>query len=369
MRIEFKFIVLMLFCCSLVFSACNTEKKETILPIGGSGFLAGELNEYNVGGVFFLMSYVPGGRFPTGTGTHTSPDQSGANPQSVNKPYWLGQTEVTYRLWYKVATWAVNPTVDHDGDGSTGDDEYSFSNQGCEGNDGATGAAPTAGNEEPVTSINWRNAMVWCNALTEWYNRNNGNKPDLDCVYYEDENYQTPLRASSNDAVPDPLVSGQEDQPFIKAGSIGNIGTGNCTAKGFRLPTSMEWECAARYIDGTIWTAGNHASGSDAVYDATTGGTDTDGDGDVDYSANVAVFNVASSVGVRTKKANALGLYDMSGNVWDWCFNWNDFTNTWREMRGGCWFMSVSFVLLGNIGGTIPPNYTNYLGFRIARTQ
>jgi len=47
---------------------------------------------------------------------------------------------------------------------------YSFENDGAEGSGSTAGAAPTAGGEEPVTHVNWRDEMVWCNALTEWYN-------------------------------------------------------------------------------------------------------------------------------------------------------------------------------------------------------
>ncbi len=73
------------------------------------------------------------------------------------------EVKFTYELWYEVYTWA-NLNI------------YSFSNPGREGPNGTLGADPTPGNTEPVTTINWRDAMIWCNALSE--------KKGLTLVYY-----------------------------------------------------------------------------------------------------------------------------------------------------------------------------------------
>ena len=70
-------------------------------------------------------------------------------------PYKLGKTEVTYEVWHEVLTWA-------EGKG------YTFANKGKEGSNGGVGAAPTdEGKKEPVTTISWRDCIVWCNAYTE----------------------------------------------------------------------------------------------------------------------------------------------------------------------------------------------------------
>ncbi|MBT4638401.1 MAG: SUMF1/EgtB/PvdO family nonheme iron enzyme [Deltaproteobacteria bacterium] len=114
--------------------------------------------------VSFNMTYVPdritymAGYNDTGDITYndvnTDPEDE-PDGTIVPNAFQIAQTEVTYKLWYAVYSWA---TVN----------EYVFSNAGTEGHDGTAGAAPTAADKEPVTSINWRDAMVWPNALTEY---------------------------------------------------------------------------------------------------------------------------------------------------------------------------------------------------------
>ena len=114
------------------------------------------------------------------------------------------------------------------------------------------------------------------------------------------------------------------------------------------MPTGAEWEYAAR--------GGNGLAGYQYEY----AGSDTIGD--------VAWYTDNSSKAhtVKGKKANGLGLYDMSGNVWEWC--WDSSGSGNRYSRGGSWDFSaddcpVSDLLISNA-------YYRHdsSGFRVVRT-
>ena len=358
MKIRKTFMILFSFLLSiLMVTGCDDEGSDYAYPPASSGYSAGDMETYSADSVSFSMAYVPGGKiFPTGT------DDSGT--ATVSNAYWIGETEATYQLWYAVYTWATT------GSGAPGAGEYTFANPGREGSDGTDGAAPTAAANEPVVFINWRDAMVWCNALTEWYNSQNGTC--YECVYYYDAACTAQIRDSQDGSYGTSVDvnAGSFDNPFVLK-----------DADGFRLPASKEWELAARYIadannDGDItdtgeYYPGNYASGADADYDDTTGAVDYDNDGDVQYSADVAVFPTSSTAAVKSKVsgANALGLYDMSGNVWEWCFDWHP-DNVWhyRLRRGGSWHESSLYLQVGSEDNSSVPWYeSTYYGLRFVR--
>lgn len=288
----------------------------------------GTAETFNPGTESFDMHYVPPKSFPTGS------DDSGTS--SVANAFWIAQTEVTYGLWSEVHSWATS-------------NGYSFANVGIQGNDG------NQTDQHPVTTINWRDAMIWTNALTEYHNAQTGGS--LEPVYYTDSGYTAPFRSVTDDSsISDAL--GEEDNPYVKH-----------EANGFRLPTMGEWELAARYKedwngdwdieDSGEYYPGDYASGATADYHDTTA------------TGNVAWYN--NNSGSRThsvaqKIANALGLHDMSGNVWEWTFDWYPGQEGSRRYFRGGGFGSDADSLQVWSGGTSNPYYEFYdLGFRAAR--
>ena len=113
-----------------------------------------------------------------------------------------------------------------------------------------------------------------------------------------------------------------------------------CKAIGGRLPTEKEWEYAAR-----AGATGARYGPLDAVawYDNNSGGT-------------------THPIGL--KQANAFGLYDMLGNVWEWTADNYDPAGQYRVLRGGSWFIYTRYVRASVRDGGGPSKRNNYIGFR-----
>jgi formylglycine-generating enzyme required for sulfatase activity len=301
---------------------------------------AGDKTAYSggAGEPTFNMVYVPGGvTFPKGT------SDSGTAP--VTGAYEIGETQVTYELWYAVRVWAES-------------NGYAFSSPGREGSNGTTGAAPTTttAKQEPVTYVSWFDTVVWLNALTEWVNAKTGSS--LTAVYYYDSLYAGVAKNST------------PTSNFVKEG--GGSTYASAYAKpgttGFRLPGSDEWELAARWrgndsvntvggYTNPYFTKGDSASGATANYN------------DATATGNVAVYNAIKTAAVKSKAANALGLYDMSGNVWEWSFAWYPgYTGSYRIVRGGSLVNNAVNLQVGVVNCDNPDVRYDYFGFRPART-
>jgi len=140
-------------------------------------------------------------------------------------------------------------------------------------------------------------------------------------------------------------------------------------AKGYRLPTEAEWEYACRAGTQTPFNTGN-------CLDAGT---------EANYSGNYPYYGCTSgpyegwTVPVGSYPANSFGLYDMHGNVWEWCNDWygsysgdetdpkGPSTGTYRVHRGGCW-ASTAQGCRSAYRRWIDPTWTrNIGGFRVCR--
>lgn len=140
-------------------------------------------------------------------------------------------------------------------------------------------------------------------------------------------------------------------------------------ANGYRLPSEAEWEYAAR---GGAANVHQKYSGSNTII--------ADESKIADY-AWYAKNSGAITHAVETKEANVLGLYDMSGNVWEWVWDWytsfnEDATSNphgsekgaYRVFRGGAYYCRPSFATVSDANYNIPTSRFNGLGFRLARS-
>ena len=204
-----------------------------------------------IDGVSFLMK-----RIPKQTDVTIGDDYYEDNKEhnvSLSE-YWIGEAEVTQKLWQKVMK--NNPSAFNGGNGA-------------EVEDGETQEL------RPVERVSWFEAVAFCNVVTEKYD--NSTK---ESVYYSD-NAKTKVY-TMQDAQQNLAVFAD----FAK--------------KGFRLPTEAEWEVAAR--------AG--------VKNDYAGGDEIDELGWHNGNSEEKTHEV------KKKNPNAFALYDMTGNVSEWCYDW-----------------------------------------------
>ena len=300
---------------------------------------------YTVGSVQFKMGFVPAKK--SFVGLSDTACTASTTPPCVTRNFYMAETEVTYELWSAVYTWATATAPSAK--------RYTFDNAGRQGGNSGSGAVGT--NQHPVTTINWYDAIKFSNALTEYYNATNASgATDLTLVYGATSAHKGTIRTATG-------ITHTSTMHIL------NTLTPNANATGFRLPREGEWELAARFIgdsnnDGDIMDAneyycGSCPSGSQRAHTASN-----------NENSLVAWFDANSSSithAVKGKRVNALGLYDMSGNVGEWSFDWHT-AGTFRAFWGGGYGHSARFLQVSNrSNGSYPAVGSSITTFRLAK--
>ena len=273
------------------------------------------------------MVNVAGGTFTMGSSDSQDWDADPPHQVTLTSSFYMGKHEVTQKQWHTVMGTTIQELQ--------------------------TAAAPTnttdygRGDNNPVYYVSWYDAIVFCNKLSI-----------LEGL--------TPAYSISGKTDPTEwgAIPTTDDATWNTVSIVSN-------STGYRLPTEAQWEYACRAGTTTAWHSGDTDDnlGDYAWYSGNNGNS-----GEANYGTKE----------VRNKLANAFGLYDMHGNVWEWCWDWYESyanpaqpgtdpvgasSGSFRVLRGGGWFYPAEFARSA-FRYYVDPYYRRFnLGFRVVRPQ